>query len=827
MYRNTRPLALAALFLGITPCLAADKPTKVEIGKQGKAATAFVDVPGRGSGTAFCVHSSGLFVTNEHVIRGAEKAEIILVLNPSLPGEKVLKARVVRTDKDEDLALLRVEGAKDLPSLTLGSVEGIAELSEVVAVGFPLGRALSPSRKEYPAVSVNAGSVTALRHKAGELQHIQVDVSLTFGNSGGPVLDDTGKVVGVVVSGIALGKGINQAVPVTRLARFLKTPDIQFAPSDLTPATVAKPMEFKARAITILPGAPEPTLRLLLKAGDEVAREFPMVMKDGVWSVVAAPSGKGSESRIEMTIRLGAGTITGLVDDSVIKVGDKPMKLSAVRKLDLGPKPKVTLADGRTVVEGEIGGLGTVEITVGELKMKVDLAKASQIGIQPAPGILSVSATVIALVGGKEVARVETKIPVRDTTAIPAADPSKVVISPPTLADEKVVKKLPEAFSDVVLGGGGRYLIFHLPKLKKLAVFDVNEARITNYIPLTEDTISFAAGLDAIVVGLPKANRLERWSLTTFEQEKSVPPPFKEEIGVIVMGHGSNGPVVVNGNFLDVATLRPLPIKAVNGGWDPRMRPVPSADGTVFGIWGGTINTFVLSGGELRRYEEGGRGHVVPGPDGQTTFTANGIASRTLKRGDPDDASYGYCVPAVRGDYFLSITPAQPNTKTGGFTVYLRGLKQPIAKLDKAEHGLHLDGGGGDTYAMWRNVFLIPDANVIVELPKSNDQLVLHKFDAEAALAKSGLDYLAVTSRPSGVVKVGTTFTYSIAVKSKNPKVEFKLDSGPKGMTVSAAGVVNWKVPADAPEGNHDVILTVKDSTGQEVFHTFAVRVTR
>src|SRR5262249_24578610 len=174
--------------------------------KRGKAATAFAEVPGRGTGTAFCVHPSGLFVSNEHVVRGSETAEVTLVLDPSLPTQRVLKAKVVRADKDADLALLRAEGAKDLPSLPLGSVKGVSEVAGVVACGFPVGFALSPDKKEYPAISVNAGAVTSLRHKAGELQFIQIDVSLTSGNSGGPVLDEYGKVIGVVVSGVAGGK---------------------------------------------------------------------------------------------------------------------------------------------------------------------------------------------------------------------------------------------------------------------------------------------------------------------------------------------------------------------------------------------------------------------------------------------------------------------------------------------------------------------------------------------------------------------------------------------------------------------------------------------
>src|SRR4051794_39944812 len=70
--------ALALLF---TAPVRADKLTKAEIGKLGKASTAFVEVPGRGSGTGFCIHSSGLFITNEHVIRGKEKDAIKVVLD--------------------------------------------------------------------------------------------------------------------------------------------------------------------------------------------------------------------------------------------------------------------------------------------------------------------------------------------------------------------------------------------------------------------------------------------------------------------------------------------------------------------------------------------------------------------------------------------------------------------------------------------------------------------------------------------------------------------------------------------------------------------------
>jgi S1-C subfamily serine protease len=139
---------LAAMALSALPAAArADKPTRVEIGKRGKAATAFVEVPGVGTGTAFCIHPSGLFVTNEHVVRGARGGEVTLVLNPSLDTQRVLKAKVVREDKDLDLALLRVNAAKDLPALPLGSADGVAELAEVVACGFRSARPCPPTAR--------------------------------------------------------------------------------------------------------------------------------------------------------------------------------------------------------------------------------------------------------------------------------------------------------------------------------------------------------------------------------------------------------------------------------------------------------------------------------------------------------------------------------------------------------------------------------------------------------------------------------------------------------------------------------------------------------
>src|SRR6185436_6636256 len=92
MLRRTTVMALSACLLVVVVAPSGTwaregKPTKVEIGKRGKAATAFVEVPGRGSGTAFSVHPSGLFITNEHVVRGIETGDVTLVLDPTLTSQ--------------------------------------------------------------------------------------------------------------------------------------------------------------------------------------------------------------------------------------------------------------------------------------------------------------------------------------------------------------------------------------------------------------------------------------------------------------------------------------------------------------------------------------------------------------------------------------------------------------------------------------------------------------------------------------------------------------------------------------------------------------------
>ncbi len=822
--------ALALVALAYPPAYG-EKLSKAEISKRGKAATALVEVKPAGTGTAFCVHSSGLFITNEHVVRAAASGgEISLVLDASLKSERVFKARVVRTDKTLDLALLRTEGAAELPSLPLGSVDEVTELMDLYIFGFPLGSALSPDKKERPAITVTANRVTALRRKDGELHRIEMDGTLNPGHSGSPALDDNGRVMGVVQGGIVAATTISRAIPVSHLERFLAAPDFDFTPPSLTKATLNAAAEFKVRVTSVLPGAKLSRVELLLRAGEEAERKVPMELKDGAYRASVVPVPAGKPRPVELTARFANGSLTGSAEDRNFQVGPKTIRLSAVSRIQFQPKVQVVLTDG-TVLEGPIAGLDPVFTRVGEQSFALNLSGAALVQIVPPFDIAELTATVVAYQNDKEVGRHRAAIPVRGVAHVQPADPGSVVITPPALGDEKTIKLLPAPATEIVVGGGGRYLILHLPRLKKLAVFDVTEARIARYIPLAEDRVFYGAGLRHVVVGLPEKALLERWNLDTGEKEQTAAPVLKDAIGQVILGAASNGPVLVNGQFFDLFTFRPLPIKAPKGAPTSPRTPV-SADGTVFTSWNmhyspGTSTAFVLEGNELKRYDEGAFGHVVPGPDGRFVYTAKGVYTVQLNDISPRHRELGYCLPSVAGNYFLSLTPADVPGKGGGLTVYLVGNDRPVAKLDKLEHGLRFDNWDRGEFGVERRLFFVPQAKLIVVLPVSMDQLILHRFDPDAALESSGVDYLLVTSQPPASAKRGRTFTYQVGIKSKKGGVTYRLDAAPLGMEVSPTGMIKWEIPAEGKDTETDVILTVRDASGQEVFHTFTLKVAR
>jgi predicted Zn finger-like uncharacterized protein len=191
-----------------------------------KSGTVYIRVTrddGGGSGSGFfaAADAPNLVVTNAHVVgmlepwKAAPKT-IEVVVNSGQKGEKTYKGKLVALDRSSDLAVIDIGVKVGLPKpLKIRSSSSVQELDEVYVFGFPLGERLG---KE---ITIRDTSVSSLRKKHGILDRIQTKGGMDPGNSGGPVVDTNGHVIGVAVA-IIVGREIQFAVPSDRVLGLLQ-----------------------------------------------------------------------------------------------------------------------------------------------------------------------------------------------------------------------------------------------------------------------------------------------------------------------------------------------------------------------------------------------------------------------------------------------------------------------------------------------------------------------------------------------------------------------------------------------------------------------------
>jgi hypothetical protein len=117
------------------------------------------------------------------------------------------------------------------------------------------------------------------------------------------------------------------------------------------------------------------------------------------------------------------------------------------------------------------------------------------------------------------------------------------------------------------------------------------------------------------------------------------------------------------------------------------------------------------------------------------------------------------------------------------------------------------------------SIQFIPDANLLVTVPLTDDKLILHRIDVDALLTKSGFDYYYVGSRPTEAVQRGKEYRHQIHAKSNKGGLKYKLEGPPKGMTVNAEGLVTWQTDAQQALREEPVLMTISDAAGKELFH--------
>jgi WD40 repeat protein/S1-C subfamily serine protease len=417
-------IAHLLLLIGIVLCdqAGAQSGPNIDVVAIGKRATALVEVTAPkaeegGSGTAFCIDKSGLFITNAHVIDEAEggKADIRIVLEPGLNQKRQsLRAKILRSDDRLDLALLKIEPIPGLAVLELGSDDRLSETMPVTTFGYPFGRALTFRRNGYPDITVLESKITSLKRDEGQLKKIQFDNQLNPGNSGGPVLGPDGKLVGVAQMTVK-GADINFAIPVGLVQHFLKAPVIVFTPPALAYKDRAKPVTWTIKVQPSTPSASLPDgLSLFVKIATDVTppRTFDTrPMGNGVYRVTLTPVPPESQTPVELRVLINGAWIETSVPDHPVRVGKTPLLLSDIQQLMERP-PRVITRKGEMVV-GEILNLGKAKIPTGRRGKEhtIDLSQASQIQVSPSAAAKPLRAieAIVELKRGGEVIATKAK----------------------------------------------------------------------------------------------------------------------------------------------------------------------------------------------------------------------------------------------------------------------------------------------------------------------------------------------------------------------------------------------------------------------------------
>lgn len=195
------------------------------------------EIENTSQGTCFLISSNGYLITNYHVIENAKEITV-----KGIDGDFVTKygASVVGSDPSNDLALLKI-GNKNVkfnnPPFALRS-SGVAQAEKVYALGFPAAEAMGQE------VKITEGIISSKSGIGNDISKFQISAAVNHGNSGGPLIDEQGNLIGVIFAKSTIAESAGYAVKASYLETFLRNVD-GFEIPNLTNTIKDKPLTDK------------------------------------------------------------------------------------------------------------------------------------------------------------------------------------------------------------------------------------------------------------------------------------------------------------------------------------------------------------------------------------------------------------------------------------------------------------------------------------------------------------------------------------------------------------------------------------------------------
>jgi S1-C subfamily serine protease len=205
---------------GLTP----DEQNNIDIYKSSQVATVYITsttvrrdffygaVASQNLGSGFMINDDGFILTNFHVISGSSKIQV------TLSDQSQYFAKALDTDRSDDLALIKITPKKKLPFLRLGDSDHLQVGQKVLAIGDPFGLEGTLTTGVVSSIGRSINSENSQRLEG----MVQTDAAINGGNSGGPLLNSSGEVIGINTA--ILGQtnmGIGFALPINRAKALL------------------------------------------------------------------------------------------------------------------------------------------------------------------------------------------------------------------------------------------------------------------------------------------------------------------------------------------------------------------------------------------------------------------------------------------------------------------------------------------------------------------------------------------------------------------------------------------------------------------------------
>ncbi len=387
---------------------------------------------------------------------------------------------------------------------------------------------------------------------------VQLDAVLNPGNSGGPVLNDRGQVIGIVSFGLAK-TGVNFAIPVERLSELIRKPSIDAVIPDLT-TDLDAPKKVEVTLIPFQEEIPEPTVEFWIKYGDSKSRKFEL-KPNGKYrfqgSVLVRDSNENSSQALRVNIQLPGSKIRGTITDTPLSIDRKKRWLSTVRSIDIpseGGQADIQWDDGSSAKINP-SKLPKVSVRLDDTLIPVELSKATRIEIEPSAADVQISYILIVKSQGKEIDRqassFASQIKTQKTSESAASIASATTPSIPNSTGapvpdvptgwEKSFKTRPDQakyrgpaisvpmpgiITQATLAGGGDYLLVTLGHDKKLVVFNIAKAKIEKMLSLTTTAPLVVGTMKHILVIDVDRSVIEKYSLDGFERLLATKLPF-------------------------------------------------------------------------------------------------------------------------------------------------------------------------------------------------------------------------------------------------------------------------------------------------------------